>query len=128
MGSTSRIRLRRSAAQLHALAHIEREIRATDPHGRRKYLREFNEAFQNYNKILTEAEFKHSVQMADLLLVGDYHALPRSQEFAAQLIRLLAESSDRPVVLGLETLFARDQHIVDEWQRREIDEREFRER
>jgi hypothetical protein len=32
------------------------------------------------------------------------------------------------VVLGVETLFARDQHIVDEWQQHEIDEREFRER
>ena len=32
---------------------------------------------------------------------------------------------DRPVVLGVETIFARDQHIVDEWWRREIDEEEL---
>ncbi len=128
MGSTSRIRLRRSAAQLHALAQIEREIRATDPHGRRKYLREFNEAFQDYEKILTEVEFQEAIDASDVILVGDYHALPRSQEFAAQLVRELAAKSLRPVILGVETLFARDQHIVDEWQRGEIDEREFRER
>ena len=128
MGSTSRIRLRRNAAQLHALAQIEREIRATDPHGRRKYLREFNEAFQTYEKILSEAEFQQSLLAADVLLVGDYHALPRSQQFAEQLIRQLTQLSTRPLVLGVETLFARDQHILDEWQREEIDEREFRER
>ena len=30
--------------------------------------------------------------------------------------------------LGVETIFARDQHIVDEWQRGEIDESELRQR
>ena len=34
----------------------------------------------------------------------------------------------RPVVLGVETIFARDQHILNEWWRREIDEDELRER
>ena len=32
------------------------------------------------------------------------------------------------MVLGVETIFARDQHILDEWWRREIDEDELRER
>src|SRR6201993_4923854 len=32
------------------------------------------------------------------------------------------------VVLGVETIFARDQHILDEWWRREIDESELRQR
>jgi hypothetical protein len=128
MGSASRINIRRSAAQLHALAQIEREIRASDPHGRRKYLREFNEAFQSYDKVLGEPDFQQVLLSSDILLVGDYHALPRSQDFAAQLLRQLSTLSSRPVLLGVETLFARDQHIVDEWQQHEIDEREFRER
>jgi hypothetical protein len=128
MGSTSRIRLRRSAAQLHALAQIEREIRASDPYGRRKYLREFNEAFQEYEKVLTEPEFEQQLLSSDVLLVGDYHALSRSQEFASQLLKKIRIITDRPLVLGVETLFARDQHIVDEWQRGDIDEHEFRER
>ena len=128
MGSASRINIRRSAAQLHALAQIEREIRASDPHGRRKYLREFNEAFQSYDKVLSEPEFHQVLLSSDILLVGDYHALPRSQDFATELLRQLTTLSNRPVVLGVETLFARDQHIVDEWQQHEIDEREFHER
>ena len=44
MASTANLRLRRSAAQLHALAEVEREIRTQDSQGRRKYLREFNQS------------------------------------------------------------------------------------
>ena len=32
------------------------------------------------------------------------------------------------MILGVETIFSRDQHILDEWWRREIDEEEFRQR
>jgi len=52
MASTSNLRSRRSAAQLHALAGVEREIRAQDSHNRRKYLREFNQAFRSYEALL----------------------------------------------------------------------------
>ena len=31
-------------------------------------------------------------------------------------------------MLGVETIFSRDQHILDEWWRREIDDEEFRQR
>src|ERR1700745_1382289 len=65
---------------------------------------------------------------ADLLLVGDYHALPASQRFAGSLLEQRAMVGDRPIVLGVETIFARDQRILDEWGRREIEEGELRER
>jgi hypothetical protein len=48
MSSTTNLRSRRSAAQLHALEGVEREIRAQDSHNRRKYLREFNQAYRSY--------------------------------------------------------------------------------
>src|SRR5215470_7199622 len=127
MASSASIRLRRSAAQRHALATLERQIRAADPNSRRKYLRDFNEAFRQYEKILSGEELDSLLRAADLVLVGDYHALPASQLCAAELVERLA-ASGRPVVLGLEMIFARDQHIVDEWQRGEITEDELRER
>ena len=52
MSSTANLRLRRNAAQLTALAGVEREIRAQDSHSRRKYLREFSQAFRNYDSLL----------------------------------------------------------------------------
>jgi hypothetical protein len=68
------------------------------------------------------------LQAADIVLVGDYHALPAAQRHAATLLEQRALAGDRPVVLGVETIFARDQHILEEWWRREIDENELRQR
>jgi hypothetical protein len=128
MASTTNLRSRRSAAQLHALAGVEREIRAQDSHGRRKYLREFNEAFHSYDALLDSEQFHNALQSADVVLVGDYHALPAAQRYAASLLEQRALAGGRHVVLGVETIFARDQHILDEWWRREIDEEELRQR
>jgi len=128
MASMANLRSRRSAAQLHALAEVEREIRMQDSHGRRKYLREFNKAFRTYESVLTGEEVQGALRGADVVLVGDYHALPASQRSAASLLEHRALAGDRPVVLGVETIFARDQHILDEWWRREIDESELRQR
>ncbi len=128
MASTANLRSRRSAAQLHALAGVEREIRAQDSNGRRKYLREFNESFRTYEAVLSAEEVQTDLRSADVVLVGDYHALPSSQRAAASLLEQRALIGDRPVILGVETIFARDQHILDEWWRREIDETELRQR
>src|SRR6267378_5847947 len=128
MASTANLRFRRSAAQLHALAGVEREIRAQDSHSRRKYLREFNEAFCSYDSLLDSQAIQRALHAADVVLIGDYHALPGAQRYAASLVEQRALAGDRPVVLGVETIFARDQHILDEWWRRDIDENELRQR
>jgi hypothetical protein len=128
MSSTANLRSRRSAAQLHALAGVEREIRAQDSHNRRKYLREFNEAYRSYNSVLDSQQIQSALHSADVILIGDYHALPAAQRYAASLIEERALTGDRPVVLGVETIFARDQHILEEWWRRDIDESELRQR
>ncbi|HTC56391.1 MAG TPA: ChaN family lipoprotein [Candidatus Sulfotelmatobacter sp.] len=128
MASTVNLRSRRSAAQLQALAGVEREIRAQDSHSRRKYLREFNQAFRNYDSLLDSQQLQNALHVADVVLIGDYHALPVAQRYAASLLEQRALAGDRPVVLGVETIFARDQHILEEWWRREIDESELRQR
>lgn len=127
MAVTTKIGMRRSAAQLHALAEVEREIRATDPHSRRKYLREFAEAYTRYSHTLAETELSAALLEADLLLVGDYHALPRSQQFAAELVEQFC-AAGKKVVLGLEMIFARDQRWLDAWQRGEIGDEQLRQR
>ncbi|HEX8815225.1 MAG TPA: ChaN family lipoprotein [Terriglobales bacterium] len=126
--ATSVIGERRNAAQLHALADVQREVRAYDQSSRRKYLQEFYRAFQAYESIIDAAQLDGMISVADLLLVADYHALPTAQRYAASLLEKRAQPGDRPVVLGVETIFARHQHILDEWWRREIDAEEFRQR
>ena len=134
MASTATLRSRRSAAQLHAIAGVEREIRATDHNGRRKYLIDFSDAFRSYEAILPPSKLTELIQQADILLIGDYHALPASQRYAASLITGLSalpsegEGGQREIVIGVETVFSRDQHILDEWMRGEIDESELRDR
>ncbi len=117
---------RRTAAQMHALAAVRRDIGSRDSAAARKYLREFAQVFQNYDAVLTPQELAARMATADILLVGDYHALPASQRFAASSLEQLAQA--RPIVLGLEAVLSRDQRIVDAWWRREIQEDELRQR
>ncbi len=128
MGSNTALRLRRSAAQLRALAQVEREIRASDPKGRCRYLRDYAAAFPAYESVLTDPQFGSMLATADVILVGDYHALPASQRYVTTLLARLPGETGRPLVLGLEAVFARHQHVLDEWMRGEIDECELRER
>jgi heme-binding uptake protein ChaN (Tiki superfamily) len=103
------------------LQQVKRDINATDPHGRLKYLRDFTEAYINYQKVLTAPELEQQFRSADVLLAGDYHALAASQNFAAELLEKTA-SAGRPVILALEMVFARDQQVLDKWFRGEISE------
>jgi len=128
MATTSTLGSRRNAAQLRALAGVEREVRANDTSCRRKYLRDFRDAFQSYQSILDADQLATTVNQADILLVGDYHALPAAQRYAATLLEQRTQAGDRPVVLGVESIFSRHQHVLDEWWRREIDPEELQER
>jgi uncharacterized iron-regulated protein len=127
MSSTGILRSRRSAAQLHAIANVEREIRAADPATGCKYLREFLEAFNSYEKVIAPEDVHREIANAGIVFVGDYHALPNSQRFLTALLRE-PELRQRPLVLGVEPIFSHDQHILDEWRRGEIDEEELRRR
>src|SRR5205085_7967480 len=123
MATQGILRSRRSAAQLHALVGVEREIRSYDHAGGRKYLRDFRDAYRSYQKTLTPDQVRNEMVRSDIVLVSDYHALPSSQRFLASLIRD-PEVHTRPVVLGVETVFSRDQHILEEWRRGENQEGE----
>ena len=120
MATTTSLGLRRNAAQLHALAGVTREIRSSDRNSRRKYLQDFVRAFRCYDSVIDPEGLHKLTSAADIVLVGDYHALPSSQRFAASLVEQRAHPGDRPVVLGIETIVARDQHILEEWWRREL--------
>jgi Haem-binding uptake, Tiki superfamily, ChaN len=127
MASTGILRSRRSAAQLHAIASVEREIRIVDRIARRKYLRDFRDAYRSYECVVSPNEVRREIAKAGTVLVGDYHALPNSQRYLASLLRDYG-FNQRSVVLGVETIFSRDQHILDEWLSGEIDEDELRQR
>jgi uncharacterized iron-regulated protein len=126
MKRTTNVESRLAEAQMHALAAVRREIRSRDSADRSKYLREFTQSFRKYDRVLSSEEFDKRVGGASILLVGDYHALPASQHFAANLLERVAQGS--PVVLGVEAALSRDQEVLDSWWRREIGEDELRQR
>ena len=111
---------------MHALAAVRRDIRLHGSTGPRKYLREFTQAFRAYERVMSEADLTAKLAASSTILIGDYHALPASQQFAASVIERLAAS--RRVVLGVEAVLSRDQPILDVWWRREISEQDLRER
>ena len=126
MKRTSKAGERRSAAQMHALAAVRREIVLRDSCGGRRYLREYTHAFRKYDSVLGSEQVTERIAAADILLIGDYHALAASQRLAASLVEQI--SVTRRVVLCVEAVLARDQAILDSWWRREISEQELRKR
>jgi len=126
MAKRSAQQLRRTAAQMHALAAVRDDIGSQDTGHGRGYLREFTQHFREYESVLSANDLHHRVAAASAILIGDYHALPACQRFAAELIETSAR--ERRVVLGVEAVLARDQRILDAWWRREIAEDEFRRR
>jgi Haem-binding uptake, Tiki superfamily, ChaN len=127
MAKSSARRFRRSAAQLHALANVERTISASDSVSRCRYLKDYAAAFQTYRSILSPGEMDVHLRQADIVLIGDYHALSAAQAYAASILEQLARGS-RPVLFCVEAILARDQKILDEWFRNEIESEELRER
>jgi len=111
---------------MHALAAVRREVRSRDSANGRKYLREFTDAFRQYDSILSSDQLNDKIAAASTLLIGDYHALAASQRFVTELIERLSQG--RRVVVGLEAILSRDQRILDAWWRREIAEAELRQR
>jgi len=126
MAKRSAQQLRRTAAQMHALAAVRDDIGPQETGHGRGYLREFTQHFREYDSILLPGDLQQRLAAASTILIGDYHALPSCQRFAAQLIEPSAR--DRRVVLGVEAVLARDQRILDAWWRREIAEGELRRR
>jgi hypothetical protein len=126
MKRTTNVESRLAAAQMHALTAVRREIRSRDSAQERKYLREFAQSFRNYDGVLSTEEFDRCIGSASTILIGDYHSLAASQQFAANLLERVAKQSS--VVIGVEAVLSRDQHILNSWWRREIDEAELRQR
>ena len=105
MGTYSQLRQRRSEAQLYAVAQVEREVRAVDPHSGDEYIRVFSEAFRTYRSRLSSSGLLDELLQADVLLVADYHALPASQHYTASLIAQLSCASSGRCVLALEAIY-----------------------
>src|SRR5262245_931381 len=112
------------AFQKATVARLRREIGDVDRNSRRRYIREFYSEFSRYESVSSWDDLVIACYKSDIVYVGDYHALPASQEFAARLLDAIALRS-RHVVLGLEMIYGRHQALLDRFVRGELGETEF---
>ena len=112
------------ALQKATVARLKKEIVGVDRNARKRYIRDFHEEFSRLEGLSTFDDLVIACYQADLVFIGDYHALPASQEFAAHLLGEVAARS-RQVVLCLEMVYTRNQKILDRYMAAEIGEAEF---
>src|SRR5262245_38334279 len=121
----SKKRLREvTALKRAAVRKIQNEIGEFRASPSRKYIEEFNREFRTFQAISSNEEIIEQARQANLIWIGDYHALSKSQTYAADFIRCLNEDNRR-VLLAVEPVFARSQKILDSWMSGKISEQEF---
>ncbi len=89
-----------------------------------KYIRDFNREFQTFQAICQADVILEEASDANLVWIGDYHALSRGQNYAAQFVRELA-GRNLNLALAVEPVFARSQNVLERWMSGKISEQEF---
>src|SRR5436190_11277822 len=112
------------AFQKATVARLRREIGDVDRTSRRGYIKEFHSTIGRFRSPASWDDLVIACYQADLVYIGDYHALPSAQETAARLLRAIAERS-RAVVLGVEMVYGRHQRLLDRYMSGEMEEVAF---
>lgn len=112
------------AFQKAAVARLKKDILGIDRNSRRRYIRDFREEFSRFQEVSSLDDLTVACYKAGIVYIGDYHALPASQEFAARLLKDLASRSTE-VILCMEMVYARSQKVLDRYMRGEMAEAEF---
>jgi hypothetical protein len=124
----SKQRLREvTALKREAVRRIQTDIGEIHSSPTRKYIHEFNREFQSFDSVCSAEDIFKRLQQANLVWIGDYHALPASQNYAVILLKELANTK-KDLSLAVEPVFARNQKILDSWMAGRISEQEFLDR
>ncbi len=106
---------------------LKQEIARVDPNATRRYVQEFAAEFRRFDQASSHDDLVIACFKADLIYLGDYHALPTAQAFGARLLKEVAARS-REVILAVEMVYGRNQEVLDRWMAGEIDDAEFKRR
>ena len=121
----SKQRLREiTALKKAAVRRIQTDIVEIHPSPTRKYIHEFNREFQSFDSVCTAEDILEKAQQANLVWIGDYHALSASQNYAVMLLKELANTK-KNLALAVEPVFSRNQKFLDNWIAGKISEQEF---
>lgn len=91
------------------------------------YARQFENGLAAIERPAQETEIVASAANADIVFLGDYHYLSKSQDFAAETIEKIAQASPRSSVLAVEFVEHTEsgQRALDEYMSGKIGEEEF---
>ena len=92
---------------------------------RHPYFRDLRRDLSYPFESATQIQARAAARAADVVYVGDFHADPSCQRFAADLLEHLAQRSRSPIALGVEFIFTRQQEILDLRQVDAIDDASF---
>ncbi len=111
------------ARQKEAAEQLRREVLGADGSLGLAYSRGLERQVRTRSTAIPVSEVLRECAETGLVYVGDFHALPSCQVFAAEVLRRVAESA--PAALGVEFLYTRQQHLLDRRQRGLLDDAEF---
>ena len=63
------------------MERLKKEIFGVDPNSARQYIREFHRDFARFQEISSFDDLVLACARANLIYIGDYHALPSAQAF-----------------------------------------------
>ena len=110
-----------------AVRRIQTDIGEIHPSPSRKYIQEFSEEFDTFESVCQPEEILRGILKANLVWVGDYHALAASQMLVVELLKTVSQRKAN-IAVAVEPVFARSQESLDRWMSGKISEQEFLER
>jgi uncharacterized iron-regulated protein len=112
------------ALNRRVVARLRGELARSDPAARSAYVQAFRREFRHPATLSSMDDLVIACFKADLVYVGDFHALGRSQDFAARLLDEITRRSRR-TCLAVEMVYGRHQEVLDQWMAGRISEEEF---
>lgn len=101
--------------QRAAVERLKRDFFAHDRPADHPYFRDLRRHFRGPHRRTSLDAIFDACSRADIVYVGDFHANPQCQIFAADLVEAVARRSG-PVILGVEFVYTRQQEILDRRQ------------
>lgn len=107
-----------------AAARLRREVMGADGSLDHPYFRSLERQLRDYRRVVAEGDLAAAAALADIVYVGDFHAAPQCQLFAADLLERVARRVPR-LALGVEFLYTRQQRFLDRRQSGELGDEEL---
>ncbi|MBI1749010.1 MAG: ChaN family lipoprotein [Acidobacteria bacterium] len=112
------------AFERREIEKIKREIEEANGLVSSPYISRFNKEFAAYTSVSDFDALYHEARQADIVYLGDYHALPACQAFHSEFLERLCRTRPK-VVLALEMFYSRNQTALEAWMNGRISDDAF---